>query len=129
MPLEGRSTGKRDPRKPPYENIDHLGRSSLNPLEYLFFKPRYENEAVVNETGDVVTIRPGYEKLTPVAKEKERENGGAYLGRRLPCGMIDKDGLPVYDLLNREIDLKPESQKADITDSEIEKDVKIHAGV
>ena len=119
-PYEERSDGKRDLQKPPYENINHLGRSAVNPLEYLFFQPRYENEAIDNEACDVVMIRPGYDKLTPVAKGKGRENGGAHLGRRLPCGLVDKDGLPVYDSLNREIDLKRESRKADFTDSEIE---------
>ncbi|KAL9975881.1 hypothetical protein ACROYT_G013096 [Oculina patagonica] len=125
-PLGERATDKQDLPKSPYENIDHLGRSSVNPLEYLFFQPRYENEAVDNETRDVVTIRPGYEKLTPATREKRRENGGAHLGRRLPCGMVDKHGRSVYDSLIREIDPKRKSQRVDITDSENEDDMSIH---
>ncbi|KAL9975887.1 hypothetical protein ACROYT_G013103 [Oculina patagonica] len=117
---------RRDLRKSPYENIDHLGRSSVNPLEHLFFKPRYENEALDNEPRDVIMIKPGYDKLAPGTRKKRRENGGAHLGRRLPCGMVDTHGRSVYDSLIREIDLKCRSRRVDITDSESEDDKNIH---
>lgn len=125
-PVGERAAGRRDLRKSPYENIDHLGRTSVNPLEYLFFQPRYENEVVDNEPRDVVMIKPGYDKLAPATRKQRREHGGAHLGRRVPCGMIDKNGQSVYDSLIREIDLRCKSRRVDITDSESEEDRNIH---
>ena len=125
-PLSERAAGRGGLRNSPYENIDHLGRSSVNPLEYLFYQPRYENERVDNETCDVLMIRPGYDKLTSATRKKRGENGGANLGRRLPCGMVDTQCLSVYDSLIREIDLRCKSRRGDITDSESEDNMNIH---
>ena len=79
-PQEERATGTTELRNPAYENTDHLGRSSVTPLEYLLYQPRYENETVDSETRNVV-IRPGYDKLTPLKWRKRRENEGM----SLPC--------------------------------------------
>jgi len=125
-PLGERAAGRGGLRNSPYENIDPLGRPSANPLEYLFYKPRYENETVDDETRDVVMIRPGYDKLTHATRKKRRENSAANLGRRLPCGMIDTHSLSVYDSLIREIDLRCKSRRGDITDSEGEDNMNIH---
>ena len=125
-PLGERAAVRGELRNSPYENIDHFGKSLVNPLEYLFYKPRYENETIDNETRDVVMIRPGYDKLTPATRKKERENGGAKLGRRLPWGMVDTHSLSVYDSLIREIDLRCKSRRGDITDSEGEDNMNIH---
>ena len=124
--LGERATGRRELRNSPYENVDHLGKPSVNPLEYLFYKPRYENETVDDKTRDVIMIRPGYDKLTPATRKTKRENGGANLGRRLPCGMIDTQCLSVYDSLIREIDLRCKSRRGDITDSEGEDSMNIY---
>ena len=125
-PLGERAAGRGGLRNSPYENIDHLGRPSANPLEYLFYKPRYENETFDDETRDVVIIRPGYDKLMPATRKKRRENGGANVVRRLPCGMIDAHSLSVYDSLIREIDLRCKSRRGTFTDSEGEDNVNIH---
>lgn len=97
-PLGERAADGRELLKPVYENTDHLGKPFLNPLEYLSFEPRYENEAANN---DVVMIRPGYDKLA----------FGPRADRRLPCGMVNKQGQFVYDSLIREIHLKCKSPK------------------
>ena len=112
-------------RRLPYENLDHLGRPALNPLQYLFYQPRYENELVNNEAGDVILIRPGYDKLTPATRKKRRENYSAQ-ARRLECGKVDRNGLPVYDSLVREINLKCKSRREDVADSESENERNIH---
>jgi len=125
-PLRERAAGRGGLQNSPYENIDHLGRPSANPLEYLFYKPRYENETFDDETRDVIMIRPGYDKLTPATRTKRRENGGANLGRRLPCGMVDANNLSLYDSLIREINLRCKSRRGTFTDSEGEDNVNIH---
>ena len=125
-PLGERAIGRQELRNSPYENVDHLGKPLVNPLEYLFYKPRYENETGFDETRDVIMIRPGYDKLTPATRKTKRENGGANLGRRLPCGMMDTQCLSVYDSLIREIDLKCKSRRGDITDSEGEDSMNIY---
>ena len=48
-PQEERATGRTELGNSPYENIDHLGESSVTPVEYLFYQPRYENETVDSE--------------------------------------------------------------------------------
>ena len=97
-------------QKSPYENIDHLGRPSANPLQYLFFQPRYENEAD-NGTCDALIIKPGYDKLKPGTRRnhgKKRENCASVA--RSPYGGFDKSGMPVYDSIIREIELKCRSR-------------------
>ena len=94
-PQEERATGRTELGNLPYENTDHLGESSVTPIEYLFYQPRYENEAVDSESRNVV-IRPGYDKLTPATTKP-------------PCE---------YDLLIRETDLRCTSRRGDITDTE-----------
>ena len=126
LPLGERAAVRGESRNSPYENIDQFGKPSVNPLEYLFYKPRYENETVDDEPRDVVMIRPGYDKLTPTTRKQKRENGGANLGRRLPWGMVDTHSLSVYDSLIREIDLRCKSRRGDITDSESEDNRNIH---
>ncbi|KAJ7381759.1 hypothetical protein OS493_039172 [Desmophyllum pertusum] len=127
IPQGERPTARQELRHSPYENIDHLGRlgrPAANPLEHQFYQPRYENEEVYNDgCVDVVMIRPGYDKLAPGTRKKRRENSGT---RRLPCGMVDKHGQSVYDSLNREIDLKCKSWRADLTDSDSDGERNIH---
>ena len=124
IPQGERPTGRRELRHSPYENIDHLGRPAANPLECdLFYHPRYENEEVDNEIRNVVMIKPGYDKLAPGTRRKRRESGGT---RRLPCGMVDKHGQPVYDSLVREIDPKCKSRRVDLTDSDSDDERNIH---
>ena len=94
-PQEERAAGRTELGKSPYENTDHLGESSVTPVEYLFYQPRYENEAVDSESRNVV-IRPGYDKLTPATTNT-------------PCE---------YDSLIRETDLRCKSRRGDITDTE-----------
>ena len=106
-----------------YENIDHLGRPSANPLAYLFFQPRYENEAD-NGPCDVLMIKPGYDKLTPGTKRKRRENHAQF--GRTPYGVIDKRGIPVYDSIIRELELTCRSRRIDFSDSESDNDRDIH---
>ena len=65
------------------------------PVEYLFYQPRYENEAVDSESRNVV-IRPGYDKLMPATINPSCE----------------------YDSLIREIALGCKSRGGDITDTE-----------
>ena len=125
-PLRESAAVRGELRNSPYENIDQFGKPSVNPLEYLFYKPRYENETVDDKTRDVVMIRPGYDKLTPATRKQKRENSGANLGRRLPWGMVDTHSLSVYDSLIREIDLRCKSRRGDITDSESEDNRNIH---
>ena len=111
-PQEERATGRTELQNSAYENIDHLGESSVTPVEYLFYQPRYENETVDSETRNVV-IRPGYDKLTPSKWRKRRENGGT----SLPCE---------YDSLFRDTDLSCKSRRGDITDGESEDNMKTH---
>ena len=121
-PFGERAAVRGELQNSPYENIDHFGKPSVNPLEYLFYKPRYENETVDDQTSGVVMIRTGYDKLMPATREQKRENGG----RRLPCGMADTHSLSLYDSLIREIDLRCKSRRGDITDSEGEENMNIH---
>ena len=114
---------ERPERKSPYENIDHLGRPFASPLEYLFFQPRYENEAD-NGTCDVVMIKPGYDKLTPGTRRKMRENQCAPFERSL-YGAVDKSGLPVYDFVIREIEFNCRNGR-DLSNSESDEDREIH---
>ena len=102
-PQEERATGRTELGNSPYENTDHLGESSVTPVEYLFYQPRYENEAVDSESRNVV-IRPGYDKLTPATTYP-------------PCE---------YDSLIRETDLRCKSRRGDITDTEGEDSMNIH---
>ena len=103
-PQEERATGRTELRNSPYENTDHLGRSSVTPVEYLFYQPRYENEVVDSESRNVV-IRPGYDRLTPAITN-------------LPCE---------YNTLIRETDLSCKNRRGDITDTEGEDNITIHA--
>ena len=104
IPQEERATGRTELQNSAYENTDHLGESSMTPVEYLFYEPRYENNNVDRETRTLV-IRPGYDKLTPSTRRKNRETGGAHLIQRLPCGMLDTHSPSKYDSLIRETDL------------------------
>ena len=114
---------ERPERKSPYENIDQLGRPYANHLEYLFFQPRYENEAD-NGTCDVVLIKPGYDKLTPGTRRKRRENYAP--SGHSPYGAVDKSGMPVYDSIIREIKLKCRNRREDFSDSESDEDREMH---
>ena len=102
-PEEERRSGRAELQNSGYENTDHLGRPSVTPVDYLFYQPRYENETVDTATSKVV-IRPGYDKLTPVKREKR------------PCE---------YDSLIRDKDLRCKSRRGDITDSEGEDNMNI----
>ena len=102
-PQEERATGRTELGNSPYENTDHLGESSVTPVEYLFYQPRYENEAVDSESRNVV-IRPGYDKLTPATTNP-------------PCE---------YDSLIRKTDLRCKSRRGDITDTEGEDNMNTH---
>ena len=102
-PEEEKATGRTELGNSPYENTDHLGESSVSPIEYLFYQPRYENEAVDSESRNVV-IRPGYDKLTPAITN-------------LPCE---------YDSLIRETDLSCKSRIRGITDTEGGGNMNIH---
>ena len=75
----------------------------MTPVQYLFYQPRYENEAIGNESRKVV-IRPGYDKLTIATTN-------------LPCE---------YDTLIREPDLSCKSRRREITDTEGEDNMNIH---
>ena len=101
-PREERASGRTELGNSPYENTDHLGESCVTPVEYLFYQPRYENEAVDSESRNVV-IRPGYDKLMPATTNQ-------------PCE---------YDSLIRETDLSCKSRRGDITDKEAEGNMKI----
>ena len=101
---EKRATGKTELGNSPYENTDHHGESLVTPVEYLFYQPRYENEAVDSECRNVV-LRPVYDKLTLATTN------------RLPCE---------YDSLIREKDLSCKSRREDITDTEGEDNMNIH---
>lgn len=110
LPFLGRRTSRerherqlRDDQNSPYENIDHLGRPSANPLEYLFFQPRYENQSE-NGIFDVLIIKPGYDKLTPNTRRKRREHHAPFW--RCPYGGVDESGMPVYDSVIRELEMK-----------------------
>ena len=103
-PQEERATGRTQLRNSPYENTDHLGRSYVTPVEYLFYQPRYENEVVDSESRNVV-IRPGYDRLTPAITY-------------LPCE---------YNTLIRETDLSCKNRRGDIMDTEGEDNITIHA--
>ena len=124
-PQEERATGRTELQNSAYENSDQHGESSVTPVEYLFYEPRYENKNVDCETRTLV-IRPGYDKLTPSTRRKSRETGGAHLIQRLPCGMLDTHSPSKYDSLIRETDLRCNSRKGDITDREGEDDMNIH---
>ena len=102
-PQEERATGRTELGNSPYENTDHLGESSVTPVEYLFYQPRYENETVDSESRNVV-IRPGYDRLTPATTN-------------LPCQ---------YDSLIRETNIRCKSRRGDITDTEGEDSMNIH---
>ena len=102
-PQEERATGRTELRNSPYENTDHLGRSSVTPVEYLFYQPRYENEVVDSESRNVV-IRPGYDRLTPATTNLPRE----------------------YDSLIRETALSCKNRIGDITDADGEDNMNIH---
>ena len=108
-----KAANKQEIRRSPYENLDHLGRQAVNPLQYLFYQPRYENELTDNTTRDVIYIRPGYDKLMSTTRKKRQE---IYRGEdtRLAC---EKADMSVYDSLIREINLKCKSRR-DLTDSE-----------
>lgn len=82
----------------PYENINQLGRPFANPLEYLFFQPRYENEADDGPC-DVLILKPGYDKLRPGIRRKTLENPVPF--KRSISGGVDKSGMPVYDSIIR----------------------------
>ena len=103
-PQDERDSARAELQNSGYENIDHLGRPSVTPVEYVFYQPRYENETVDSATSKVV-IRPGYDTLTP-AKRRKR-----------PCE---------YDSLIRETDLRCKSRRGDITDREGEDNMNIH---
>ena len=109
-----KAANKQEIRRSPYENLDHLGRQAVNPLQYLFYQPRYENELADNTTRDVIYIRPGYDKLMSTTRKKRRE---IYRGEgtRLAC---EKADMSVYDSLIREINLKCKSRREDLTDSD-----------
>ena len=102
-PQEERATGRIELGNSTYENTDHLGKSSVTPVEYLFYQPRYENKAVDSESRSVV-IRPGYDKLMPATINP-------------PCE---------YDSLIRETDLRCKSREGDITDTEGEDNMNTH---
>ena len=102
-PQEERTTFRTELGNSPYENTDNLGKSSVSPIEYLFYQPRYENETVDSESRNVV-IRPGYDKLKPATTN-------------LPCE---------YDSLIRETDLSCKTRRRDITDTEGEDNMNIH---
>ena len=102
-PREERATGRTELGNSTYENTDHLGKSTVTPVEYLFYQPRYENEAVDSESRNVL-IRPGYDKLTPATANP-------------PCQ---------YDSLIRETDLRCKSRGGDITDTEGEDNMNTH---
>ena len=74
----------------------------MTPVEYLFYQPRYENEAIDSESRNVV-IRPGYDKLMPATTN-------------LPCE---------YDSFIRGTDLSCKSRRGDIMDKESEDNMKI----
>lgn len=93
----------RNDQNSPYENIDHLGRPFANPLQYLYFQPRYENESE-NGLFDVLIIKPGYDKLTPGTRRKRREHYKPF--GRSPYGGVDKSRMPVYNSVIREIEMK-----------------------
>jgi len=101
---EERGSGRVEMQNSAYENTDHFGRPSVTPVEYLFYQPRYENETVDSATGKVV-IRPGYDKLTPVKREKRPSE---------------------YDSLIRETDQRCKSHGGDITDRKGEDNMNIH---
>ena len=124
-PQEERATGRTELQNSAYENTDHLGESSVTPVEYLFYEPRYENKNVDCETRTLV-IRPGYDKLTSSTRRKSRETGGAHPIQRLPCGMLDTHSPSKYDSLIRETDLRCKSRRVDITDREGEGNMNIH---
>lgn len=111
---ESKAANKQEIRRSPYGNLDHLGRQAVNPLQYLFYQPRYENELADNTTRDVIYIRPGYDKLMSTTRKKRRE---IYRGEgtRLAC---EKADMSVYDSLIREINLKCKSRREDLTDSD-----------
>ena len=111
---ESKAANKQEIRRSPYGNLDHLGRQAVNPLQYLFYQPRYENELADNTTRDVIYIRPGYDKLMSTTRKKRQE---IYRGEgtRLAC---EKADMSVYDSLIREINLKCKSRREDLTDSE-----------
>ena len=102
-PQEERATGRPELGNSPYENTNHLRESSVTPVEYLFYQPRYENETVESETSKVV-ISPGYDKLTLAITN-------------LPCE---------YDSLIRKTDLTCKRRRGDITDTEGEYNINIH---
>ena len=81
-------------RNSPYENINQLGRPFANPLEYLFYQPRCENEADDGPC-DVLILKPGYDKLRPGIRRKTLENPAPF--KRSISGGVDKSGMPVYD--------------------------------
>ena len=81
-------------RNSPYENINQSGRPFANPLEYLFFQPRYENEADDGPC-DVLILKPGYDKLRPGIRRKTLENPVPF--KRSISGGVNKSGMPVYD--------------------------------
>lgn len=101
-------------RRSPYENLDHLGRKAVNPLQYLFYQPRYENELADNTTRDVVFITPGYDKLMSTTRKKRRE---IYRGEATRLAR-EKANMSVYDSLVREINLKCKSRREDLTETE-----------
>ena len=76
----------------------------MNPVDYLYYQPRYENETVDSATSKVV-IRPGYDKLTLAKREKRPSE---------------------YDSLTRETNLRCKSRGGNITDSEGEDNMNIH---
>ena len=121
-PEEGPERQLQTPQNSPYENTDHLGRPSANPLEYLFFQPRYENEAD-NGTCNVL-IKPGYDKLEHATRRKRRRNYAPF--ERSPYGAEDKSGMPVYDSIIQEIDLQYRNRREYLSDdSECDEDREI----
>lgn len=114
MNTRPRAVGRQEMRRSPYENLDHLGRKAVNPLQYLFYQPRYENELADNTTRDVVFITPGYDKLMSTTRKKRRE---IYRGEATRLAR-EKANMSVYDSLVREINLKCKSRREDLTETE-----------
>ena len=86
-----------------YENIDQLGRPSVNPLQSLLTQPRCENEDD-GEACDVLIIKRGYEKPTPGTRRKRRETCAPF--GRSPSGGVVKAGMPVYDSITMEKEMR-----------------------
>ena len=101
-PSEEEAAGRTELQGSLYENIDPHGGSSVTPVNYLIYQPRYENETVNRKNSNVV-IRPGYDRLTR-AMSQPRE----------------------YDSLIRETNPRCKSLRGYITDTEGEKNMNIH---